>query len=254
MYISEMRKLEWGHCTSVDKRVEMVNVTARMGVFDMGTWIGLTILILIVAGVAAALGSKYKDYLTDDLPAREIAERDRVALSKATAAALTQLDDFYNHVQDVVEAFGNQHILFGDKYLRLKFKLTPITLPGRYRVLCQYLIDRSDLFSPDPAEIGKECGQFHDFIIKHNEDHLIRFLGYDNSVRKLISTIDEVHLRQLVTLVSGGDAGGSPLGVNMLIADFANVRNDYYKSRELFRDLQARLDKIKLKKPLKSRR
>ena len=182
---------------------------------------------------------------------RENAEKNRVALIKATTGATDELTAFFGEVREVVVAFNQKHILFGDRYMRLKFKLAPIRLPMDYRVKCAQLKLDSDLFRGDARGVALRAEAFHDFIMEHNYEAVIRFLGYDNAVRKLMNTLDEVHLRQLVTLVSGGEAGGSPLGVNMLIHDFDNVCQDYAGRKPAFDDLKKDLAALRLRNPLR---
>ena len=195
----------------------------------------------------------WSSWFDDDTSARQDAEKNRAALIKATGAAISELDSFYNELAEVVIAFNQKHILFGDRYLRFKFHLTPVRLPMDYRVKCAQLRVDSDLYVSRTVteNVARDGEVFHDFVMTHNYDALIRFLGYDNNVRKLMSTLDDVHLRQLVTLVSGGEAGGSPLGVNMLIHDFDNVGADFRDRRQAFVDFKKGLEGLKLKKPLK---
>ena len=194
----------------------------------------------------------WSSWLDGDKSEREDSEKNRAAIVKAMGAAIDELNAFYDELAEVVIAFHQRHILFGDRYLRLKFKLTPVRLPMDFRVRCAQLGVYSDLYSSSAMTRGlaKDAEAFHDFVLEHNYEPLIRFLGYDNSVRKLITTLDEVHLRQLVTLVSGGEAGGSPLGINMLIHDFDNVGQAYAEKRHGFSDLKSRLSALKLKNPL----
>ena len=199
-----------------------------------------------------SLGSWLTSLFSGDRKERETALKIRDALVKATGDANGQLNSFFDELAEVVIAFNQKHILFGDRYFRLKFKLQPVRLPMDYRVKCAQLRAYADFFSNERAAIAlaAEAEAFHDYVMDHNYDTLIRFLGYDNSVRKLLHTIDEVHLRQLVTLVSGGEAGGSPLGVNMLIHDFDNVGIAYAEKRHSFADLRQKLAALKLGKPL----
>ncbi|MBW8732852.1 MAG: hypothetical protein JF571_00830 [Asticcacaulis sp.] len=194
----------------------------------------------------------FLSWFKGDRQERETALKIRDALDKATGAATAELNSFFDELAEVVIAFNQKHILFGDRYFRLKFKLQPIRLPMDYRVKCAQLRAYADFFSNERAALtlAAEAEAFHDFVMDHNYDTLIRFLGYDNSVRKLLHTIDEVHLRQLVTLVSGGEAGGSPLGVNMLIHDFDNVGAVYAGKRQGFVDLKKGIGALKLQKPL----
>jgi len=176
-----------------------------------------------------------------------------VSLTRATDAASKELNTFFDELAEVVIAFNQKHILFGDRYFRLKFKLQPVRLPWNYAVQCAQLRLYANLFtSPSTVEkVSREAEAFYKYVMDHNHETVIRFLGYDNSVRKLLHTIDEVHLRQLVTLVSGGEAGGSPLGVNMLIHDFDNVGTAYATKRQEFSDLKTRIGNLKLKNPVK---
>ncbi len=210
---------------------------------------------IVLLGVAAAAALRYTPIASlfgDDTSARQDAEKNRLALIKATGTAIDELNTFYTELGEVVVAFNQKHILFGDRYLRFKFRLIPVRLPMDYRVKCAQLRIDSDLYVSRTVteDVVHKAEIFHDFVMEHNYDALIRFLGYDNSVRKLMSTLDEVHLRQLVTLVSGGEAGGSPLGVNMLIHDFDNVCVDFRAQRQGFVDLKKSLEGLKLKKPL----
>lgn len=191
--------------------------------------------------------------LAGDRDERVNAEAVCVSLTRATDAAGKDLNGFFDELAEVVIAFNQKHILFGDRYFRLKFKLQPIHLPWNYAVQCAQLRLYANFFtSPSAVEkVSRDAEAFYRYVLDHNQDTLIRFLGYDNGVRKLLNTIDEVHLRQLVTLVSGGEAGGSPLGVNMLIHDFDNVGQAYAAKRQDFADLKTRLGNLKLKNPVK---
>ncbi len=192
-------------------------------------------------------------WLVGNRDERVNAEAVCVSLTRATDAAHKELNAFFDELAEVVVAFNQKHILFGDRYFRLKFKLQPVRPPWNYAVQCAQLRLYSHLFTnPSAVEaVSRDAEAFYKFLMDHNNETVIRFLGYDNSVRKLLHTIDEVHLRQLVTLVSGGEAGGSPLGVNMLIHDFDNVGQAYAARRQDFADLKARLGNLKLKNPVR---
>lgn len=195
----------------------------------------------------------FLSWFSDDSKQRAKAEAVRIAMLKAVGAAIEELTTFYDELHDVVLCFNQRHIMFGDQYMRLRFRLLPIEIPNDFRAQCERLKGCADLYRGPLKDVVADAEKFHDFVMFHNNDPLIRFLGYDNSVRKLMSTLDDVHLRQLVTLVSGGnEAGGSPLGVNALIHDFDNVEQEYSHIRKAeFLKLKSDLSALRLKNPLR---
>jgi len=203
---------------------------------------------IFLGGVADEFSSFLNGYKDERLVAHGAA----VGLLRATDGASAELASFFGELAEVVIAFNQRHILFGDRYFRLKFKLQPIKIPADYRLKCAQLRMYSYLFTREgeALKLARDAEIFYDYVREHNTVTLIRFLGYDNSVRKLLQTIDEVHLRQLVTLVNGGEAGGSPLGVNMLIHDFDNTGAAYLAHKAEFAGLSANLAKLELKRPL----
>ncbi len=203
---------------------------------------------MFLRGVADEFASFLNGYKDERL----IANAAAVGLMRATDGASTELVSFFGELAEVVIAFNQRQILFGDRYFRLKFKLQPIQIPADYRLKCAQLRMYSHFFTSQGAalKLSSDAEIFYEYVREHNTVTLIRFLGYDNSLRKLLQTIDEVHLRQLVTLVNGGEAGGSPLGVNMLIHDFDNVGAAYLARRAEFADLSASLAKLELTRRL----
>jgi len=198
------------------------------------------------------VAEEFSSYLNGYKDERLVAHGAAVGLLRATDAASAELASFFSELNEVVIAFNQRQILFGDRYFRLKFKLQPIKIPADYRLKCAQLRMYSYFFKSEGAalKLARDAEIFYDYVREHNTVALIRFLGYDNSVRKLLQTIDEVHLRQLVTLVNGGEAGGSPLGVNMLIHDFDNTGAAYLARRAEFTDLSNGLARLELKRPL----
>jgi hypothetical protein len=188
-----------------------------------------------------------------DLPARKSAEANRAALLKAIAAANSELNGFYLQLEAVVDAFAHEHIFFGDRYFRLRFAMKAVVPPADFKLMCQKLKADAVLYTPraKALELGLAADGFYDFLRHHNHDVIINFLMYDNSVRKLLNTIEEVHLRQLATLAAGaGQPGGSPLGINALIEAFdAEVRR-YVAAKAGFAELQAGLASLKLDRPI----
>lgn len=188
-----------------------------------------------------------------DRDLRKKVEEARKGLVKEIGAANKQLGSFYDKIDSVVYAFNHEHIAFGDRYFRLKLEeFKPVVLSEDFLWNCRLLKNEHRWYA-HPSEtwrLADEAEAYYVQVRQHNHETLIRFLGYDGNMRTLLKTIEDVHLKGLAAYANDGQVGGSPLGVNPLIRDFANTRGDYLLKQPQFDKLGKDLDKLKLSRPV----
>lgn len=188
-----------------------------------------------------------------DRQLRQKVEEARKALAKEIGTANAQLGKFYDKIDGVVFAFNHEHIAFGDRYFRLKLEeFKPVVLSEDFLWNCRLLKNEHQWFAKprDAWQLADDAEAYYGYIRKHNFETLIRFLGYDSNMRTLLRTIEDVHLKGLAAYTNDGQVGGSPLGVNPLIRDFANTRGDYILKQPQFDKLGKDLGGLKLSRSL----
>jgi hypothetical protein len=188
-----------------------------------------------------------------DRDLRKKVEDARKSLVKEIGAGNKQLGSFYDKIDGVVRSFNHEHLTFGDKYFRLKLEeYKPIVLSEDFLWNCRLLKNEHRWYAKprDAWQLADDAETYYKYVLAHNHGTLIRFLGYDSNMRTLLRTIEDVHLRGLAAYANDGQVGGSPIGVNPIIADMNNTRGDYLLRQPQFDRLAKDLDKQKLSRPV----